>query len=133
MSLFKSQISDSYNLVMYKDDYLIVHCSKNHKIHAPFSGKIKATKDGCVLYNDNFKLYFTHMKCDTEGEVANGDAIGVPVVGHISNVKLYYIGVKLYYRDELQDVLVYFRHQDKDVKDEQTIEVAEKKPQKKKK
>ena len=115
MSLFKNQILDNYNLMQYQNDFLLLHCSRNDTIRAPFSGQVEATEDGCVLYNDYFKLYISHMECDADQEVSAGQTIGVPKMGKISGESLAYIGLKLFYMDELRDVSIYLHHRDEDI------------------
>ena len=130
MSLFKSQILDNYNLMQYQNDFLLLHCSRNDVICAPFSGKVEATEDGCILYNDYFKLYISHMECDADQEVFAGQTIGVPKMGKISGENLAYIGLKLSYMDKLCDVLIYLHYRDEDIHvskkiDEETEKEAE--------
>lgn len=115
MSLFKSQILDGYNLIMYQGDFLLLHCSKNDRVRAPFSGKIEATEDGCVLYNDYFKLYISHMQCDKDQEVSAGQTIGIPKMGRILGENKAYIGAKLTYMDKVRDVSIYLSHRDEDI------------------
>ena len=115
MSLFKSQILDNYNLMQYQNDFLLLHCSRNDTIRAPFSGQVEATEDGCVLYNDYFKLYISHMECDADQEASAGQTIGVPKMGKISGENLAYIGLKLFYMDKLRDVSIYLSCRDEDV------------------
>ena len=115
MSLFKNQILDNYNLMQYQNDFLLLHCSRNDTIRAPFSGQVEATEDGCVLYNDYFKLYISHMECDKDQEVSAGQTIGAPKMGRILGENLAYIGLKLSYMDKLRDVSIYLSCRDKDV------------------
>lgn len=115
MSLFKNQILDNYNLMQYQNDFLLLHCSRNDTICAPFSGKVEATEDGCVLYNDYFKLYISHMECDKDQEVSAGQTIGIPKMGRILGENLAYIGLKLFYMDKLRDVSIYLSCRDEDV------------------
>lgn len=115
MSLFKSQILDGYNLIMYQGDFLLLHCSKNDRVRAPFGGKVEATEDGCILYNDYFKLYISHMQCNEDQEVSAGQIIGTPKMGRILGENKAYIGVKLIYIDKVRDVSVYLSHRDEDV------------------
>ena len=116
MSLFKSQILDGYNLIMYQSDFLLLHCSKNDRVRAPFSGKIEATEDGCVLYNNYFKLYISHIQCDKDQEVSVGQTIGIPKMGRILGENKAYIGVKLTYMDKVRDVSIYLSHRDEDIR-----------------
>lgn len=118
MSLFKSQILNCYNLMQYQDDFLLLHCSRNDMIHAPFDGKVEATEDGCILYNNDFKLYITHIDCDINQEVSAGQIIGVPKMGRVLGEKKAYIGVKIYYKDELHDVTTYLYGIDKTIYEE---------------
>lgn len=116
MSLFKSQILDGYNLIMYQGDFLLLHCSKNDRVRAPFSGKIETTEDGCVLYNNYFKLYISHIQCDKDQEVSAGQTIGIPKMGRILGENKAYIGVKLTYMDKVRDVSIYLSHRDEDIR-----------------
>ena len=115
MSLFKSQILDNYNLMQYQNDFLLLHCSRNDVICAPFSGKVEATEDGCVLYNDYFKLYISHMQCNEDQEVSAGQIIGTPKMGRVLGENKAYIGVKLTYMDKVRDVSIYLSHRDEDI------------------
>lgn len=115
MSLFKSQILNSYNLIQYQDDFLLLHCSRNDKVCAPFDGEVKATENGCVLYNDNFKLYINHMECDGNQKVSAGQTIGIPKMGRILGENKAYIGLKISCVDELCNIITYLNHKDKDV------------------
>ena len=115
MSLFKNQILDNYNLMQYQNDFLLLHCSRNDTIRAPFSGQVEATEDGCVLYNDYFKLYISHMQCNEDQEVSAGQIIGTPKTGRILGENKAYIGVKLTYMDKVRDVSIYLSHRDEDI------------------
>jgi hypothetical protein len=55
MSLFKNKILDTYNVLRYDEEYLILHCSRNDIIHVPFDGTLKITDDGCILYNEAYE------------------------------------------------------------------------------
>lgn len=116
MSLFKSQILNSYNLIQYQDDFLLLHCSRNDKVCAPFDGEVKATENGCVLYNDNFKLYINHMECDGNQKVSAGQTIGIPKMGRILGENKAYIGLKISCVDELCDIMLYLNRRDKDIR-----------------
>lgn len=129
MSLFKNRILDNYNLLQYKNDFLLLHCSRNNIIKAPFDGMVKPTEDGCILYNDYFKLHISHMQCDECKEVFAGQAIGTPKMGRILGENKAYIGVKLTYMDSARDVSVYLSYKDEDVyimkEDDKTNETEE--------
>ena len=115
MSLFKSQILDDYNLIMYQGDFLLLHCSKNDRVRAPFSGKVEVTEDGCVLYNDDFKLYINHMECNGNQKVSAGQTIGIPKMDRILGENKAYIGLKISYVDEPCDIILYLNYKDKDI------------------
>lgn len=113
MGLFKSKILDMYNILCYDGEYLILHCSRNDIIHAPFDGKLKITDDGCILYNEDFELHLSHIQCTMHDNVKAGDVMGLPIVGKIDNRKIAYIGVKIYHKNEMQEPLVYLERRDK--------------------
>ena len=113
MSLFKNKILDTYNVLRYDGEYLILHCSRNDIIHVPFDGKLKITDDGCILYNEDFELHLSHMQCTMHDDVKAGDIIGLPIVGKIDNRKIAYIGVKIYHKNKMQEPLVYLERRDK--------------------
>ena len=138
MSLFKNKILDTYNVLRYDGEYLILHCSRNDIIHVPFDGKLKITNDGCILYNKDFELHLSHMQCTMHDDVKAGDIMGLPIVGKIDNRKIAYIGVKIYHKNKLQEPLVYLERRDKtmsNIKDkvEETKSQTKKKSNKKKK
>ena len=113
MSLFKKRLLNNYNLIEYKDDFLLLHCSKNDLIYVPFDGKLKITDDGCILYNEDFELHLSHMQCTMHDDVKAGDIMGLPLVGKIDNRKIAYIGVKIYHKNEMQEPIIYLEHRDK--------------------
>ncbi len=136
MSLFKNKILDTYNVLRYDGEYLILHCSRNDIIHVPFDGKLKITDDGCILYNEDFELHLSHMQCTIHDDVKTGDIMGLPLVGKIDNKKIAYIGVKIYHKNKMQEPLVYLEHRDKTIRDtkNKVEEIqAETKPQTKRK
>ena len=111
MSLFKKPILECYNLIRYTNDgFLLLHCSRNDVVRAPFDGRISITKDGCVLDNNEFQLYINHMLCDKAEEVSAGDIIGTPKVER----DMAYIGLQMV-RDNntLEEVTIYLNHLDK--------------------
>ena len=127
MSLFKKRLLNNYNLIEYKDDFLLLHCSRNDLIYVPFDGKLKITDDGCILYNEDFELHLSHIQCTMHDDVKAGDIMGLPIVGKINNRKIAYIGVKIYHKNKMQEPLVYLERRDKtmhDTKDE--VEEVEK-------
>lgn len=122
MSLFKKSILSCYNLMHYTEKgFLLLHCSRNDVVYAPFSGIVEATEDGCILYNDKYKLYICHMVCDKSQEVSAGDRIGTPILER----DMAYIGIKLYKDDEYQNPTMYLDHMDKDEVKEVKQEVKE--------
>ena len=95
MSLFAQSILSNYNILNYKDDFLLYHCSRHEIIHAPFEGEcVKIDKDTCMISNDSIKLYIYHISDITEGHVDKGDIIGYPIVSLFKNDKIAYIGLK---------------------------------------
>ena len=131
MSLFKKPILNCYNLIKYQDDFLLLHCSRNDMIHAPFDGEIKKIENGCILYNDNFKLYITHINCDTNQKVIAGESIGTPMIGRILGERKAYIGIKIYYKNKICDILTYLTCKDKDIQSNKKIENKSNKKNKK--
>ena len=113
MSLFKKRLLNNYNLIEYKDDFLLLHCSKNDFIYAPFDGKLKITDNGCVLHSGDYKLYLSHIQCTMHDDVKAGDIIGLPMVGKINYRSIAYIGIKIYNKNEMQEPIVYLEHRDK--------------------
>ena len=113
MSLFKKRLLNNYNLIKYKDDFLLLHCSRNDLIYVPFDGKLKNTDDGCILYNEDFELHLSHIQCTMHDDVKAGDIMGLPIVGKIDNRKIAYIGVKIYHKNEMQEPIIYLEHRDK--------------------
>ena len=113
MSLFKKRLLNNYNLIEYKDDFLLLHCSRNDLIYVPFDGKLKITDDGCILYNEDFELHLSHIQCTMHDDVKAGDIMGLPIVGKINNRKIAYIGVKIYHKNKMQEPLVYLERRDK--------------------
>lgn len=138
MSLFKNKILDTYNILRYDGEYLILHCSRNDIIHVPFDGKLKITDDECILYNEDFELHLSHMQCTMHDNVKAGDIMGLPIVGKIDNRKIAYIGVKIYHKNKMQEPLVYLERRDKTMhntkdKAEETKSQTKRKSNKKKK
>lgn len=115
MSLFKNKLLNNYNLMEYKDDFLLLHCSKNDFIYAPFDGELKITDNGCVLHNEDYKLYLSHIQCTMHDDVKAGDIIGLPMVGKINHRSIAYIGIKIYNKNEMQEPIIYLERRDKSV------------------
>lgn len=115
MSLFTKPILKDYNILNYKDDFLLLHCSRNDLIYVPFDGKLKITDDGCILYNEDFELHLSHIQCTMHDDVKAGDIMGLPIVGKIDNRKIAYIGVKVYHKNKMQEPLIYLERRDKTV------------------
>ncbi len=118
MSLFKKSLLDSYNLITYRDDYLILHCSRNGNVYAPFDGIIKYDNNKCTLINGDIELHINHINGNIDGKVKAGDVIGQPIVGKehaVIGYPIAYIGVKIYNKNELQDIVTYLNKMDKQV------------------
>jgi hypothetical protein len=114
MSLFKNKLLNNYNLMEYKDDFLLLHCSKNSLVYAPFDAEIKKTDDGCILHNREFDLYISHIDYTyKDNKVKAGEIIGKPIVGKISNLMIAYIGIKVCKDNEMQEPTQYLKRIDK--------------------
>lgn len=115
MSLFKTEILNYYNLIQYKNDFLLLHCSKNSLVYAPFDAEIKKTDDGCILHNREFDLYISHIDYTyKDNKVKAGEIIGKPIMGKISNNSMIaYIGVKICKDNEMQEPTQYLKRIDK--------------------
>ena len=123
MFLFKKPILKNYNLMHYTaDGFLLLHCSKNDVVYAPFDGKVEFIDGGCILYNNEFKLYISHIACEKEQEVSAGDIIGTP---KFEKDKAY-IGLKIVKDNELQNIATYLDHLDKSLVSKKEIKVEEK-------
>ncbi len=114
MSLFKSEILNYYNLIQYKNDFLLLHCSKNSLVYAPFDAEIKKADDGCILHNREFDLYISHIDYTyKDNKVKAGEIIGKPIMGKISNSMIAYIGIKICKDNEMQESTQYLKRMDK--------------------
>ena len=114
MSLFKTEILNYYNLIQYKNDFLLLHCSKNSLVYAPFDAEIKKADDGCILHNREFDLYISHIDYTyKDNKVKAGEIIGKPIMGKISNSMIAYIGVKICKDNEMQEPTQYLKRIDK--------------------
>lgn len=133
MSLFKNEILDYYNLIQYKNDFLLLHCSKNSLVYAPFDAEIKKTDDGCILHNREFDLYISHIDyIYKDNKVKAGEIIGKPIVGKISNSMIAYIGIKICKDNEMQEPTQYLKRMDKTLEHKDVVkedEVETTKPQ----
>lgn len=105
--LFKYKILDYYNFLQYKDDYAILHCSRDSVVHAPFDGKVIKINDGVIIQNINCKLYINHINAFDLKTVKAGDIIGTPRIDSKIRDNIAYIGVKLYIKDELAEIHLY--------------------------
>ena len=115
MALFKYPILPTYNMLYYDNDYLILHCSRFDEICAPFDGEIIEGDNDYILYNDNISLHINHINNVTLGVVKIGDKIGNPIVDAKYGNKIATIGIKIYDKDKLSDILVYLKQLDKTV------------------
>ena len=132
MSLFKSKILDIYNILRYDGEYLILHCSRNDIIHAPFDGIISQNGKDYILHNTNFDLYFNHIKNVKLGKVKAGDDIGIPIVDNKYQNNIATIGVKIYNNKKISDIITYLNGKDI-AKDIEKVEKPKKKSTNKKK
>lgn len=107
MSLFKKNILKQYNILGYEDNVLILHCSKNDFVKAPFDGKLD--KDG-TLSHGNKHLIIKNVKFSTFGKVKAGDVIGVPRIKH----DMAYIGLAIYDKNGNNDIIKYLERKDVD-------------------
>ena len=115
MALFKYPILPTYNMLYYDNDYLILHCSRFDEICAPFDGEIIEGDNDYILCNDNISLHINHINNVTLGVVKIGDKIGNPIVDAKYGNKIATIGIKIYDKDKLSDILVYLKQLDKTV------------------
>lgn len=114
MSLFKNEILNYYNLIQYKNDFLLLHCSRNSLVYAPFDAEIKRTDDGCILHNREFDLYISHIDYTyKDNKVKAGEIIGKPIVGKANNSMIAYIGIKICKDNEMQEPTQYLKRIDK--------------------
>lgn len=109
MSLFKN-LFITYDIMKFEDDYLMLHCSREDFVKAPFDGELTCGNASCILSNDDFKLYISNIAI-TENQPDNvkaGHCIGKPMVqGDIA-----YILVKLYKDNNLEDIITYLNFKD---------------------
>ena len=115
MSLFKTEILNYYNLIQYKNDFLLLHCSKNSLVYAPFDAEIKKNDAGCILHKREFDVYISHIDYTyKDNKVKAGEIIGKPIMGKISNNSMIaYIGVKICKDNEMQEPTQYLKRIDK--------------------
>ena len=114
MSLFKNEILNYYNLIQYKNDFLLLHCSRNSLVYAPFDAEIKKTDDGCILHNREFDLYISHIDYTYKNnKIKAGEIIGKPIVGKVSNNSMIaYIEIKICKDNEMQEPTQYLKRID---------------------
>lgn len=124
MALFK-KILIKHNIYKYSDNYLILRCSKEDFVKAPFDGEITKRGNDLVLKTKEFKLYLSHIITLKDGKVKAGNIIGQPIIGSLDGRKVAYIMVKLYMGNELQDIIKYLNFRDNVNIIEQVVEVKE--------
>lgn len=107
MSLFKKNILKQYNILGYEGNVLLLHCSKNDFVKAPFDGKLD--EDG-TLSCANKHLVISNVKFDTFGKVKAGDIIGAP---KCKNNKAY-IGLVMYDKGSVDNIIKYLERKDVD-------------------
>lgn len=124
MALFKNLLI-KHNIYKYDSDYLILHCSREDFVKAPFDGEITKKGNDLILRTKEFKLYLSHITALKDGAVKAGDVIGQPIVGSLNGRKVAYIMVKLYMGNELQDIIKYLNFRDNVDIIEKVVEVKE--------
>ena len=129
MSLFKSKILNAYNILCYDGEYLILHCSRNDFVYAPFDGTISQNGKDYILHSVNFDLYFNHINDVKLGKVKAGDSIGVPIVDNKYRNNIATIGIKIYNNKKVSDIMMYLYGKDIVTDTEKTKKVE--KPKKK--
>lgn len=124
MSLFKN-LFISYEIMKFEDDYLVLHCSREDFIKAPFSGNIIKGNTTCKLSNEDFDFYISHVNTIIEnGEVNAGQIIGKPMVDNKYGQNIAYILVKLNKGNQLEDILKYLKFQDNTIEEPKKVEVV---------
>lgn len=118
MALFKKLLT-TYHLKKFEDDYLVLQCSKEDMIKAPFDGEVINGNTMIMLKQGDYSLYIRNIKSPMINQVKAGDVIGTPIVGNVDGRKMAYIMVKLYKGQELQDIIKYLNFKDK------TVEIKE--------
>jgi hypothetical protein len=109
MSLFKNLLI-SHDIMKFEDDYLMLHCSREDFVKAPFDGELSIGNSSCILSNDDFKLYISNIAITEEQpkNVKAGHLIGKPMV----QSDIAYILVKLYKNNNLEDIITYLNFKD---------------------
>lgn len=113
MALFKNLLI-SHDIMKFENDYLILHCSREGFVKAPFDGELTCGNTTCILNNGEFSLYISHINVINvqPRKVKASDIIGRPIVDNKYGQNIAYIGIKLYKADKLQDVLIYLKLKD---------------------
>lgn len=112
MALFKNLLI-SHDIMKFDGDSLVLHCSRNDFVKAPFDGKITKGNATCVLSNGDFQLHISHIMvtCNNEN-IKAGQIIGTPMVDNKYGQNIAYILIKLYKRNHLEDILTYLKFKD---------------------
>lgn len=114
MALFKNLLL-TYVINKFDKDYLVLHCSREDFVKAPFDGDITNKNGELILKKDKFELYISHITPLKDGFVKAGEKIATPVVDSLDGRKVAYIKVKLY-KDKLpQDIIKYLNFKDDNV------------------
>lgn len=114
MALFKNLLL-TYVINKFDKDYLVLHCSREDFVKAPFDGDITNKNGELILKKDKFELYVSHITPLKDGFVKAGEKIATPVVDSLDGRKVAYIKVKLY-KDKLpQDIIKYLNFKDDNV------------------
>lgn len=120
MALFKNLLI-KYNIYKYEGDYLILHCSREDFVKAPFNGEITKKGNNLILRTKEFKLYLSHMTALKEGKVKAGDIIGQPMVDGMFGQSAAYILVKIYKDGKLDDIVKYLKFKDKTEENKEVV------------
>lgn len=124
MALFKN-LFISYEIMKFEGDYLVLHCSREDFIKAPFSGNITKGNTTCKLSNEDFDFYISHVNTIIEnGKVNAGQLIGKPMIDNKYGQNIAYILVKLKKGNQLEDILKYLKFQDDTIEKPKKVEVV---------
>lgn len=125
MALFKN-LFITYDIMKFENDYLILHCSREDFIKAPFDGEIKKGNTTCVLDNGIFQLYISHVNTlISNGQVKAGELIAKPMIDGKYGQNIAYILVKLHKGNQLEDILKYLKFQDDTIEEPKKVEKIE--------
>lgn len=122
MALFKN-LFITYDIMKFENDYLVLHCSREDFIKAPFDGEIRKGNTTCVLDNGIFQLYISHVNTlVSNGQVKAGELIAKPMIDNKYGQNIAYILVKLHKGNQLEDILKYLKFQDDTIEEPKKVE-----------